>query len=52
MSNLSRKSERGHALVWGVRKAPGWILLRLTTPSHGRAFFMDSPLWWAMEGSH
>lgn len=39
MSNPLEKSERVHAQVWGVRKAPGWFSSRLTTPSHGRAFF-------------
>jgi len=39
MWNLLEKSERGHAQVSGIRKDRGWLLSRLTTPPHGRAFF-------------
>ena len=39
MSNLLEKPERGHAQVSGIRKDHGRFSSRLTSPSHGRAFF-------------
>lgn len=44
MLNLSKKSERRRAQVWGTRKGPGRLLLRLAKPSHVGAFFCSTVL--------
>jgi hypothetical protein len=39
MSNVTLKTECLRAPVWGIRKDPGWINVRLTTPVHVGTFF-------------